>query len=221
MTGTKCILGTAPTVPSHDQHTHRLLTELEADSRASQRSLSRELGIALGLTNLLVRDLVHKGWVRVVRIKPNRVGYLLTSAGLAEKARMSRQALQNNVRFYAEARDRVAERFAQVSAQWPRAAGEAGASATDGKRIVFYGAGEVAEIGSICLHKTDLHLVGVVDSHAKLFFGMPVHTHDQLQPDGLAGTPYEKVVVMSFDEIEEIRARLSVQQIPADRIVWL
>jgi len=36
--------------------------------------------------------------------------------GRAKKARMSRQVLQNNVRFYAEARDRIAERFAQLSA---------------------------------------------------------------------------------------------------------
>jgi len=103
-------------VISHDQHAHRILTELESDGRASQRSLSRNLGIALGLTNLLVRKLVRKGWVRVIHLKPNRVRYLLTPAGIAEKARMSRQVLQNNVRFYAEARDRIAERFAQLSA---------------------------------------------------------------------------------------------------------
>jgi hypothetical protein len=42
------------------------------------------MGIALGLTNLLVRRLVHKGWVRIIRIKLNRVRYLLTPAGIAE-----------------------------------------------------------------------------------------------------------------------------------------
>ena len=36
--------------------------------------------------------------------------------GRAKKARVSRQVLQNNVRFYAETRDRIAERFAQLSA---------------------------------------------------------------------------------------------------------
>ena len=42
------------------------------------------MGIALGLTNLIIRRLVHKGWVRIIRIKPNRVRYLLTPAGMAE-----------------------------------------------------------------------------------------------------------------------------------------
>jgi DNA-binding MarR family transcriptional regulator len=71
-------------VTSHDQFTHRILTEIEADNRLSQRSLSRDLGIALGLTNLIIRRLVRKGWVRIIRIKPNRVRYLLTPAGIAE-----------------------------------------------------------------------------------------------------------------------------------------
>ena len=44
----------------------------------------RDMGIALGLINLLVRRLVRKGWVRIIRIKPNRVRYLLTPVGIAE-----------------------------------------------------------------------------------------------------------------------------------------
>ena len=71
-------------ITSHDQFTHRILTEIEADNRLSHRSLSRDLGIALGLTNLLIRRLVRKGWVRIIRIKPNRVRYLLTPAGMVE-----------------------------------------------------------------------------------------------------------------------------------------
>ena len=218
---------------SHDQHAHRILTELESDGRASQRTLSRDLGIALGLTNLLVRKLVRKGWVRVIHIKPNRVRYLLTPAGIAEKVRMSRQVLQNNVRFYAEARDRIAERFAQLSvqlsaqlsvhvpAQRLREGGDAGGGAGPDKRIVFYGGGEVAEIGYICLHSTDLRLVGLVDDHVKQFFGVPVYSRDQLRPGGVAGTPYERLVVMSFGEIDEIRTTLVALKIPADRIAWL
>ena len=86
-------------VTSHDQYTHRISTEIEADNRVSQRSLSRDMGIALGLTNLLVRHIVRKGWVRIIRMKSNRVRYLFTPAGITEKARMSRLALQNSIQF--------------------------------------------------------------------------------------------------------------------------
>lgn len=199
--------------------------ELESSDRASQRSLSRDLGIALGLTNLLVRNLVRRGWIRVTHIKPAGVRYLLTPAGIAEKARMSRKALQNNVRCYAEARDRIAERFGQISnhlqARTMLEAGIDGPSARPDKRIVFYGAGEVAEIGYICLQRTDLRLVGVVDNEAKSFFGVPVYGRDQLGPESVADMPYERLVVMSFRDSDEIRGTLAALDVHAERTVWL
>lgn len=203
---------------SHEQYTHRILTELEAGSGISQRSLSRSVGIALGLTNLLIRRVVSKGWVRVIHIKPNRVKYLLTPTGIAEKARMSRDALHNSMRFYAEARDRIHERFTQLSAECASAA-----SADGGKRIVFFGAGEVAEIAYVCLQGTDLTLVGVVDDRKSdhAFFGVPICQSAGLAGDCLNGVRYDRLVVMSFAETEKIRAQLDALAIPSDRVFWI
>jgi len=202
-------------VTSHDQYTHRILTEIEADNRLSQRSLSRDMGIALGLINLLVRRLVHKGWVRIIRIKPNRVRYLLTPAGIAEKARMSRVALQNSIRFYVDARDRIRERFATLSRELP---GDGPAA----KRIVFYGSGEVAEVGYICLHGTDLQLVGVVDDQGReCFFDVPVYDPALLHATDINGSPFGRLVVMSFGETDKIRVQLEALTIPPDRVFWI
>ena len=205
-------------VPSRKDCAYRLLVELEMDGRASQRALSRDLGIALGLTNLLLRDLVRKGWVRVVHAKSNRASYLLTQAGIAEKARLSRLALQNDVRFYVEARDRIADRLKTLSAQWPVA--QDGARRFE-KRIVFYGGGGLAEIGYICLNQTDLRLVGVVDDHGGPFFGVPVFPRDQLRPGDVGGVSYEVVVVTTLAEVDEARKALEVKEIPLERIAWL
>ena len=159
-------------VTSHDAHTHEILGRIAAGAEISQRSIARSLGIALGLTNLIVRRLVRNGWVRLVRVKPNRVRYLLTPAGMAAKARMARARLQSTVCRYTEARARISESLAALSADWPRN----GRGSTP-KRIVFYGTGEVAEIGYVCLQETDLQLVGVVgDSQRRQFFGMPVRS---------------------------------------------
>lgn len=210
---------------SHDQHTHRILTELEAGNGISQRSLARSVGIALGLTNLLIRRLVRKGWVRVIHIRPNRVKYLLTPTGIAEKARMSRQALQRSVRFYLDARDRIRERFGTLSAEWPDEGSDAAASGT--KRIAFYGAGEVAEIGYICLHETDLSLVAVVDdrkddrSPERIFFGLPVRRAGDLGPGGLSGLDFDRLVVMSFGDVEDTRVRLQKLGFPSERVFWI
>jgi len=184
----------------------------------SQRSLSRDLGIALGLTNLLIRRLVRRGWVRVIRIKPNRVRYLLTPAGLAEKARMSRNALQDSMRFYTEARDRISQRFDQLSTDCQ---GELEGNGQ--KRIVFFGAGEVAEIGYICLQGTDLRLVGVVDDKPRKarFFDLPVRDAGELRARDVGGVGFERLVVMSFGRLEEIREKLEAVGFPHERVFWI
>src|SRR5438067_1637773 len=97
-------------VNHHGRHMRGILLEIEAHEGVSQRHLSQHLGMALGLTNLLVRRIVAKGWIKVVHIRPNRVRYLLTPAGLAAKARLTRESLASSVTFYAEARERIRER---------------------------------------------------------------------------------------------------------------
>jgi hypothetical protein len=111
-------------------------------TEVSQRHLSQRLGMALGLTNLLVRRIVAKGWIKVMYIRPSRVRYLLTPAGLAAKARLTREYLESSVAFYAEARERI-QRSAELSAEF--------GGDNESKRIVFLGAEQVAEIGYVRL----------------------------------------------------------------------
>lgn len=198
---------------SHDQHTHRLLSELEAGTEVSQRSLARRLGIALGLTNLLLRRVVRKGWVRMIHIKPKRVSYLLTPAGLAEKARMSRDSLKYSLRFYADARQRVSARFAALSREWPDECP---------KQVIFFGTGEIAEVGYICLQETDLQLVGVIDDQGRdRFFDVPLHRPEWLRDAADSSVPLPRTIVMSFEDVDTIARQLSNLGVPRDQISWL
>ena len=201
---------------SHDHHVRRILDAVESQPDVSQRSLSRELGVALGLTNLLVGRVVRKGWVRVIHVKPNRLRYFLTPAGIAEKSRMSRAYLEASVQFYRQTRDRIRLQFSALSATWP------GNGSAPPKRIVFYGAGEVAEIGYICLADTDLQLVGVVDPvRTKPFFGFSVCAPEQLDGDALDGQPFDRLVVMSFGDTDALRAEVVALRVPSDLVFWL
>ena len=203
---------------SHDQHTHKLLAAIEADQHQSQRSLARSLGIALGLTNLLLRRLVRKGWVRMIHIKPNRVRYLLTPTGIAEKARMSRDSLQYSVRFYADARSRIRDQFAKLGSNGTQDAVAAGG----GRRIVFFGAGEVAEIGYVCLQETELDLIGVIgDTRRARFFNVPIYPLTELRGQQLAGELFDWLLVMSFDDRERTAATLQAADVPLERVHWL
>lgn len=198
---------------TQDHYSFRLLREIEAGQDVSQRRLASSAGIALGLTNLLVRRLAKKGFVKVVRVRPNRVRYLITPAGLREIARMSREYLWDSVRRYADARERIQDRFQLLSAEWPRA----GAPAE--KRIAFYGAGELAEIGYVCLQATDFKLVAVADaSRVKPFFGLPV-VQPALLPE--LRDRFDRIVVISSDHTDRIRLELEQLQIPAEIVFWI
>ena len=63
----------------------RLLTAVEKNSRVTQRSVSRDLGIALGLTNSYLKRCVKKGLIKVQSAPANRYAYYLTPMGLRKK----------------------------------------------------------------------------------------------------------------------------------------
>lgn len=131
---------------SHDRYASQILAEIEAVDGHSQRALATNSGHCAGADQfaraafraqgLGPRD-SHQAEPRAVPAHPR---------GVAEKARMSRLFLQESVRFYASARDRVRESLTALAAEWPP-------SETDSsdKRIVFFGTGEVAEIAYVCL----------------------------------------------------------------------
>jgi hypothetical protein len=194
-------------------HVRELLEVIEAGNGRSQRSLAKRLGIALGLTNSLLKQTARRGWVRTVRVKPNRVTYLITQAGTVERARRSRDYVARSARFYASARDRLADALGAASEGWPRSAP---------MRVVFYGVGEIGEIAYVCLQATPLRLVGAVDENRSgLFFGLPVRRPDDFSGCQLAGVPFDRLVVTELDDVTGIEQALQSAAVPSEVVFWL
>src|SRR6185369_5962312 len=125
-----------PSMPSSEtKYDRKVLQAIASGERVTQRSLSTELGVALGLTNLLIRRLVAKGYVKVAGIGTRHIRYLMTAAGWDALATATRQSLENTVHLYTETREQIRASLSAISARC-----EAGADGR--KRIVFYGAGD-------------------------------------------------------------------------------
>jgi hypothetical protein len=200
---------------SRDHRTREILAKLEAGQAVSQRSLSRELGIALGLTNLLLRQMARQGLVRLRRVTPNRVLYLITPAGVAEKARLSHKYFRDSISFYVDARRRIQ---ASLSFLTPEVDGSRAAL-----RVVFWGAGELAEIGYVCLQESNITLVGVVDDDrvGRRFFGHPVQSSSLLQGERLNGTPFDRLIVFALDDDAKVACDLSRSNVDVQRAFWI
>lgn len=145
-----------------------LLSELERDGNVTQRSLASKLGVALGLTNLYIKRLARKGFVKVTTIPPHRIRYLITPQGFAEKSRLTYLYMQYSLSHYRDMRSRLRETLT--------AASEQGA-----KRLVIYGTGELAEMAYLSLREMNLTLVGFVDDGPiETFLSYPVWRSDVL-----------------------------------------
>ncbi|HYA85559.1 MAG TPA: winged helix-turn-helix transcriptional regulator [Nitrospirota bacterium] len=162
----------------------QILDELSVNDSLTQRDLSKRLGIALGLVNSYIKNLVAKGYITVTSIPSKRYVYFLTPKGLAEKSRLTYDLLHDYTRIYREARNNLKKVFYDLENRGSR-------------RIVFAGVDEVAEIAYITLQETGLQLVGVLDDEndGKFFFGRrvsPIRSVTSLDYDTVLVTSYLK-----------------------------
>ena len=70
-----------PDLGSHSDKELQVLTEVESTSDITQRQLSQRAGIALGITNTLLRSLIKKGYIRAHKASWKRWAYALTPEG--------------------------------------------------------------------------------------------------------------------------------------------
>src|SRR5574339_354772 len=95
-----------------------LLSELDRNSEATQRTLASKLGVALGLTNLYVKRLTRKGYIKIATLQRNRIRYLLTPQGFAEKSRLTYQYMQHSLSYYREMRGRLKDMLSSL--EWTK-----------------------------------------------------------------------------------------------------
>jgi len=64
-----------------------VIKEIANNHRPNQRLIAKKLGISLGLTNLIIKRLAKKGYLKVSQLNARKIEYILTPQGFAEKAK--------------------------------------------------------------------------------------------------------------------------------------
>ena len=183
----------------------QLLEEIENNYGPSQRDLARKLNISLGLVNSFIKRLATKGYVKITTIPRNRVRYILTPKGFAEKSRLTYEFIQYSFHFYKKA---VMELHELVDEFRRR----------DVKKVVFFGANDLAEIASISLRGSDVELTGVVDDEmaGEEFLGFRVKSIKDLRK-----AHYDRVIITRVDSRELGLQELLQNEIPREKIIVL
>jgi hypothetical protein len=186
-----------------DVEAHRDLKLLEAvqqDAHVTQRGLASQLGIALGLANIYLRRLMRKGYVKVANIQPNRISYLITPSGIAEKARLTYEFMDYSLHLYREVRQHLREVLQECAAA--------------GRNVAIYGRGEAAELAYLSLKESGLEPVAIFDAAgAEPFLGMPVRPIAEH-----VSVHYDLMIVASLERNGGHVAELLRQGVPHEKL---
>jgi DNA-binding MarR family transcriptional regulator len=186
---------------SEARHELELLEALSYNGQVTQRGLAAKLGIALGLTNIYVKRLVHKGYVKCVNAQSNRLLYLITPAGIVEKSRLTYEFMEYSFRLYRGARLRLRSELALIVEH--RSA-----------RVAIYGTGEAAELAYVCLKELGIEPVAVFSaSMGSTLFDVPARRICEH-----ADVPFDIMIVAMFDDPTAVISMLEREGISRTRL---
>jgi len=193
----------------HDERDLEILTAIEEGRPLTQRDLAQRLGVALGLTNLYLKRLATRGYIKIVEFprKPaarKRLRYLLTPRGLAEKTRLTYEHMAHALALYRRARQALRVHLASLADRGV-------------KRVALYGVGEAAEIAYLTLKEFGYEPVSVFSRDGGgLFLGSPVRPLAELDP-----AEVDAVILASFERPEPELAELARRGMPAERVLTI
>ncbi len=99
--------------PEHDRDLV-ILEQIQKNPDATQATLATQLGVAVGTINWHIKRLVAKGYVKVRRAERRKLRYLITPEGLALRAHLTLDYIQNSFRVYRLVRRRVVDQVENI-----------------------------------------------------------------------------------------------------------
>jgi len=132
-----------------------ILDLVDKNNRITQREMSDELGSSLSMINGYLDEYEAKGFLKREYTNSKSITYIITEAGVERKKVLNIGFLNSSQLVYQEAKRNVVSFLNQLVAN-------------EYKKIVLYGAGEVAEIILQVIKEEDstgIEIVGVIDDN--------------------------------------------------------
>jgi DNA-binding MarR family transcriptional regulator len=188
-----------------DLRTLHILESAEREHPPSQRDLARELNISLGLVNSFIRRLVKKGYFKITHIPKKRIRYILTSKGAAEKSKLTYAYIQHSYHFYRQARHRIRKLLRGLESEGVR-------------RVLLYGASDLAEITIMSMRETRIEAAAVLD-HEKA--GKRLLNQKIYPPSEIDQIEYDMIFITADQSRDILLESLINSGIPRDSVILL
>jgi DNA-binding MarR family transcriptional regulator len=163
-----------------------ILERLEGNGHLTQRDLSKEVGIALGLVNHLLKKMVKKGWIKIRNIDSKKIRYLITPEGAREKSSLLYKRVESTIHFYLEAKRVIKDKVIHLKNEGI-------------EDVSIYGINHISEVLFIVLKELGLELVCVVDDNKE---GEEWFGYDVIGMDQFIRSNTSILILASFDKKE-------------------
>jgi len=192
---------------SNETLVRQILDEIDRNPSISQRQLSDNLGVSIGIVNWHMKRFVTKGLVKLQKAPVRRYLYYLTPVGFAEKARLTAEYLNASFDIFRKGRLQYEALFAICAA-------------SNWENIILLGDSELVELADMALARTDgMNVRAILDprSTRERRSRIPIHPSVAValeefpnrRADALIGTHFELRVAECYD-LEGIREELGL-----------
>ena len=121
------------TNPADSTRELTLLETIERDPDVTQASIATQMDVAVGTVNWHLKRLIEKGYIKIKRANRKKLRYIITPEGIALRARLTVDYIEQQFLLYRNTRQHVKEHIEKM-----RAAGF--------DRVAIQGEGDVADI---------------------------------------------------------------------------
>ena len=182
----------------------RVLEEINQNPELTQRQLSRRIGVALGVGNLLLKNLAKKGYIKVTHLSWKRWIYVITPKGMTRKVNLTLSYIESFLGHYRRVRKILKENLNSLTLNKE-------------SKVAIVGTGELAELAYLALLDIGVDEIDMFgnegDKH--IFLGMDVISVQNIKVED-----YSKIVVTSED-IDVINESLKEKSVESSQIVGL
>jgi DNA-binding MarR family transcriptional regulator len=170
------------------------LLELKENPSLSQRSLAHRLNISLGLTNAVLQNLIHRGWIKAQKMTGRKILYLITPQGMARVTNLVYDRFRETQHYYQYTKELLTSYLTDLYTKGKR-------------RAAIYGINQLTEITYLSLLDSPLRLHSIITddplSSKKKFLGHEVLTlSDFFQKISEIQNP-ENLIILSTVSQEE------------------
>lgn len=187
---------------------YMILDMIEKNPNITQREISKTIGIAVSMVNDHIDDYVKKGFIRKKKHTTKTVEYFITKKGTERRKVLNIWYLKSSHNIYMQAKDNITTFLNQII--------EKGF-----KKILLYGAGEVAEIILQVMNDDNtlpLEVLAVIDDNeskaGQVLVNLPVITLNNLSHYN-----HDGILISSYTHHEAIKGNLCEIDYPQTQII--